>query len=185
MSRTATSPGYHPDKKIRPKEIALIEEAAKKRKQTKWRESMRMLSPTEISDLRFSLSRVQASGDSASGVRAMRMIEVLEWFEDSIAERERLEAVIDKASELTDAFQELRDNFADELKRDRTDALAEVFADNPEATREQIADLVGEFVTKAFDEAEKDVRAKVDAMQKPIETHVGALEDLSHDDEEA
>lgn len=186
MSRTAFSPGYHPDKKIRPKEISLIEEAAKKRRtaETEWRENVRLLSPTEINDLRTSMRRVQGGTDSAASVRAMRMIEVLDWFEDAVAQRLQLEKVIDGASEVTDALTELADNFANELGRDRSSALAEVFADAPEnATREHLADLVGHFVDTEIEKAQKDIKGQIEAAQKVVAQHVEALEALSHVDE--
>lgn len=182
--RTATSKGYNPNKKISQVEIGQIQEAAKKREGLDYREYFRLLSPTEINDLRASMRRVQGSGDSAASVRALRMIELLDWFEDEVEHRQRLEKVIDGASEVTDALTELADNFANELGRDRSSALAEVFADAPEdATREQLADLVGAFVDAEIEKAQKDIRGQIEAAQKTVAAHVEALEALSHVDE--
>lgn len=183
--RTATSKGYNPNKKISQVEIGQIQEAAKRRRtaETEWRENVRMLSPTEINDLRASMRRVQGGTDSAASVRAMRMIEVLDWFEDAVEQRLQLEKVIDDASEVTDALTELADNFANELGRDRSSALAEVFADAPEnATREHLADLVGHFVDTEIEKAQKDIKGKIEIAQKAVAAHVEALEDLSHEE---
>lgn len=173
---------HFPDEKISSEEIARRQATAKKLELFDFREDVAMLAPQEVNDLRASMRRVQATGDSASSLRAMRMLQVLEWYEDAQRERQALGQVIDDAGSLSDAFQELRDNFADELKRDRTDAITELFTDNPTGTHEQLIAVVGDFVEAAFQEAEKDIRAKVEAMQKPVELHLRALEALKHDE---
>lgn len=171
---------HYPDEKISQVEIAARQAAAKKLELFDFRENVRMLSPTQAEDLRNSLRHVQAGGDSASSLRALRMIEVLDWYEAAQRERQALEQVIADAGELSDEALELHDGFDEHLKRNRTDAVAELFADNPAATHEQLADLVGEFVEKAFAEAEKDIRGKVQKLKKAVELHLRAMEGVRH-----
>lgn len=173
-------PHYNPNKKISQREIGAIQDAAKKLELLDYRENLRALSPPEVSDLRANLRQVQSTGDSQQGLRALRLIALLDWYEDAVAEGQRFEQAIEAAGELSDEALELGDGFAEELDRERDDAIAEIFADNPESTHEQLADLVGAFVTKAFEEAEKDIRAKVEKMQKAVELHLRALEALRH-----
>lgn len=177
--RTAFSPGYNRDRRISAREQGVIQEAAEKRKQSEWREHMAMLSPTEISDLRLSLSRVQATGDSTSSVRAMRMIAVLDWFEDSIAQRQRLEKAVDGAGDLSDALQEFTDETDNVLKKDHAGNLADIFQDHaPENAQKH----VNEYVAKELTVAREKVAEQVKALSKAVADHAEALKALGHDE---
>lgn len=146
-----------------------------------WRDDLRMLTPLELTEIRASLMRVQGAGDSFSGLRAMRLIALLDWYEGAWDERKELEAVIDGGGDLTLRIEDFTEATDDLLKKDHAANLADLFEDEGEPSK--LCKAVSAYVTKELEAARTAIADQVKILTEAVAEHVKALEDLSDDEE--
>jgi hypothetical protein len=150
-----------------------------------FRQDLKMMNPGEIGDMRRSLMRVQGAGDSFGSVRAMRLIGLLDWYEQAQAERVALEAVIKGAGDVTTAVEDFTDEIGEVLKKDHAGNLADIFQDHDPAGDPKILEkAIAAYVEKAMKEARESVDAQVKILTTAVETHVKKLKELSDVKEE-
>ena len=144
-----------------------------------FRQDLKIISPIEVGDIRRSLMAVQGAGDSFGSVRAMRLIGLLDWYEQAQAERVALEAAIDGADGLKLALEDFTDEIGQVLEKDHAGNLADIFQDYaPEAPKE-LEKAINVYVEKALKDARDSVDAQVKILTKAVETHVEKLKELS------
>lgn len=142
-----------------------------------FRQDLKMMNPGEIGDMRRSLMRVQGAGDSFGSVRAMRLIGLLDWYEQAQAERVALEAAIDGVGSLELAVEDFTDSTDDYLKKDHAGNLADIFQDQGEPSK--LCGAVSAYVTKELEATRAALADQVKILTKAVETHAEKLKELS------